>query len=163
MISNMKTLGFCCLLVGLTALGMFAIASNDANGDAKMVVARLTNHYQGTNYIAEVSLLELKKAPPWNGNDKPPLSVAKAETLGSKYLESRLGRPDSSVFPPPIDQQNARPPWIVAGTVIRRFYDSEFWFYELEIQPLIHSSYNWPAIKVFVTMDGKCPPFRVSK
>jgi hypothetical protein len=46
-----------------------------------VVIASATNPYQTTNYITELHWSEIRDSPTWDGDEKPPLSTSKAESL----------------------------------------------------------------------------------
>jgi hypothetical protein len=150
---------FSLLLCGTASLGAAADSghialgnTNDfarANGRSRFIVAEATSDYMGTNWTSLLRAMDLKDSPLWTGEEKPPLAPKKAEGLAKAFLGRRL---------PVIVSQKSVEPWHFHQMALRRVGSWDVWFYEVALVPLLHDSYNWPPVKVFVTMDGKVSP-----
>jgi hypothetical protein len=155
------------LLMLLPVLACVAAQTYSPSPEEKLkmgtaVIASATNEYRGTNYLAELNWAEIRDSPAWDGDEKPPLSTSKAESVAGVYLEKRLGRPGTiNLIQSSAQSGDSLPPWMPLEVAIHRFYGSKLWFYEVKLQPLIGGSYNWPSITVFVSMSGQVAPLRV--
>jgi hypothetical protein len=115
--------------------------------------------YRGTNFIAEVHWEDVRNTPQWNGSDKPPVSLDKAESIAAVGLEHQLGRPPSQVNSIDLNHIDVKP-WMLIEVSIHRIGGWHFWCYELKMEPHLNGSYNWDPVTVYVTMDGHMIPLR---
>jgi hypothetical protein len=151
----MKTVVCICLMASALAI---ASSPEEATrkSEADLIGARATSRYMGTNLVTELRFSEISDSPRWTGDTKPPLSPREAESVARTYLERSVG-------PPPAEQFSVgTETWHLSETAMRRWFNLDFWFYELKFRPFINGSFNHPPVTVFVTMHGRVASLRTA-
>lgn len=145
-----------CIGALASALAIAASSPEGAsrNSGADLIGARATSRYMGTNLVTELRFSEISDSPRWTGDTKPPLTPREAESIARKYLERSVG-------PPPAEQFSVgTETWHLSESAMRRWFNLDFWFYELKFRPFINGSFNHPPVTVFVTMHGRLASLR---
>lgn len=123
-------------------------------GQGDFIVDSDTSVLEKTNYLSEIRSPDIRDEVHWDGGTKPPLGATKAVSLAARYLEDHF-HPNHG--PPGL------PLWMLDEVAIHEYYDTKLWYYKITLTPSISGGYNWPPVKVFVTMSGKVVPLRTRR
>lgn len=111
--------------------------------------------FRGVDYWSEIAVDHLSDSPKWDLDHKLPLKPEIAENLAIAYVEKHFGTEG-------LGSINGKYYSISETSLVKSRLEG-YWYYSISVFPYTAGTGARSSIKVFVTLNGKVVPVRISK
>lgn len=138
----------------LTVIITLIVNNYEANAAIKSTIDHSVLYCDNRTYESEITSEHLTEHSKWDHrNSKLPLYPGGAEIIAVDYATTNLGKIGSGFI-------NGRS-WVTTVVSLKNVRGTDYWYYDVAIEPVIAGTGGRNSISVFVKMDRKVIPKRI--